>query len=88
MTRPSRRGVRRHIHVEDAVREMSHHDKHVEKAEGRREYHTELTGHDGLSVVAHKGPPTLRLNASTSGIPQARVCLMSMRVRGGGRARP
>ena len=58
--RPWGRGVCGHIRVEDAAREMCHHDKHVEEAKGRRDHHAEITRDDGLGMIAHKRLPALR----------------------------
>jgi len=39
---------------------MFHHDKDVEEARGRRDRYAEVTGDDGLGVIADKRPPALR----------------------------
>ena len=59
LQRPWGCGICRHIHVEDAASQMFHHDKHVEEAKGRRDHHTEVTGHDRLGMIADKGSPAL-----------------------------
>src|SRR5919106_132880 len=48
---PLRSGMRRDVDVnESATGEFNHHE-HIEHAEGRRDHHTEVTGHDALGVI-------------------------------------
>ena len=56
---PGGGGMRGHIDVQNPACCMFHEHKHVEETTGRRDHHTEITGHDRLGMIAHKGPPSL-----------------------------
>ena len=71
LQRPRGRGMRRHIGMEDAAGGMFHDHKHVEEAKGRRDHDTEVTRHDRLGMIAHKGLPALGRHAFPSPRVQA-----------------
>ena len=58
--RPARRGVRGDIAMQDTTGRVFHNDKNIEQAKGGRHHHTEITRHNGLSMVAYKCCPALR----------------------------
>ena len=68
---PGGRGMCRHIDMQDPACRVFHEHKHVEEAKGRRDHDTEVTGHDRLGMIAHKGPPALRRRAFPSTRVQA-----------------
>jgi hypothetical protein len=45
--------------MEDAASGMFHKDKDIQEPEGCRHNNAEITGHDGLGMIAHKGLPAL-----------------------------
>ena len=55
--------MRGHIDVQESTAGMFNNHKHVEQVEGRRNRNTEVTRHNGLGMVAYKGPPALGLYA-------------------------
>src|SRR5262244_3700823 len=55
--------MRRDIGMQDAARGMCHDDEHGEEAKGGGDHHTAITGHNGLSMITHKGLPALGLHA-------------------------
>src|SRR5437773_1326268 len=57
---PGSCGVRCDIAMQDSTRRVFHEHKNIEETKGRRDHHTEVTGHDCLGMIAHKGPPSLR----------------------------
>ena len=64
-------GMRGHIDMQNPACGVFHQHKHVEEAKGRRDHHTEVTGHDRLGMIAHKGPPALRRHTFPSTRVQA-----------------
>src|SRR5262249_49508981 len=56
---PSSRGMHRDIDMQDATGGTFHHNKDIKQAKGGCDHQTEITGHDRLSMVAHKRCPTL-----------------------------
>jgi hypothetical protein len=56
---PQRRGVRRHIDVQDTTCRVFHEYKDVEEPKGRRHHDAEVTGNDRLGMVVDKHPPAL-----------------------------
>src|SRR5438132_4212865 len=69
---PRRCRMRRDIGMQDAARGMFHDDEHVEEAKGGCDHHTEITGHNGLGMIAHKGLPALGRRTFPSPRVQAR----------------
>ena len=68
---PRRCRMRRDIGMHDAARGMVHDDEYVEEAKGCCDHHAEITGHDGLGMIAHKGLPSLGRRAFPSPRVQA-----------------
>ena len=50
----------REIAVQNAATSHLHHHEHVQHSETNRDGYQEVSGHDGLGVVADKRPPVLR----------------------------
>ena len=59
-------GMCGHIDMQYPACRVFHEHKHVEEAKGRRHHDTEITGHDRLGMIAHKGSPALRRRAFPS----------------------
>jgi hypothetical protein len=59
LDRPWRRGMRRHIGIQNPASRMFHDHKDIEETKGRRHHHAEVTGDDGLGMIANKGPSAL-----------------------------
>ena len=55
--------MRRDMGMQDATGRMFQQHKHGEQTQGCRDHDTEVARHNGLDMVAHKGPPALRLHA-------------------------
>ena len=68
---PGSGGMRGHIDMQNPACRVFHEHKHGEEAKGRRNHHTEITGHDRLGMMAHKGPPSLGRGAFPSPRVQA-----------------
>jgi hypothetical protein len=66
LERPRRRGMCSCIDMQDPVGRVFHDDKHVKQAKGGRDYHTEVTRDDRLSMIADKGAPALSGRAFAS----------------------
>ena len=56
---PGSSGMGRHIDVEDTPRRVFHEHEDIQETKGRRHDDAEITGHDGLGMIAHKGLPAL-----------------------------
>jgi len=69
---PRRGRMRRDMGMQDAARGMLHDDEHLEEPKGCCDHHTEITGHDGLGMIAHKGLPALGRRTFPSPRVQAR----------------
>ena len=63
LERPWRRGMRGHIDVKKSAVGVFDNHKDIEPTEGYRHRHAEVTGHDGLGMIAHKRRPGLRRHA-------------------------
>src|SRR5438445_13134250 len=55
----------RDIAVKNAATSHFHHHEHVQHSEASRDGYQEVSGHDGLGVIADKRPAVLRSCAST-----------------------
>jgi hypothetical protein len=62
----------RDVGMQDSKGRMFHDYKHIEKAEGCRDHHTEITGDNHLRMVADKRAPALRREVLTSILVQTR----------------
>jgi hypothetical protein len=54
LLRPRRRGMCRHIGMQNAVGRVFHDDKDIEQAKGRRDDDAEVARDDGLGMIADK----------------------------------
>src|SRR5260370_17338493 len=50
---------------DDAATSHFHNHEHIQQAESGRYRHQKITRHDGLGVIADKGPPVLRGSSPT-----------------------
>src|SRR6201984_2394560 len=56
----------RDIAVKNAATSHFHHHEHVQHSEASRDGYQEVSGHDGLGVIADKRPPVLRSCSPTA----------------------
>ena len=62
---PLRSRMRRDIDVKESAARILNDHKHVEHAKRRRDYHTEITGHYALGMIADERGPGLGLMTLT-----------------------
>jgi hypothetical protein len=65
-------GMVGYMRMENPAAGVFRHDKHIEEAKRGRDHHAEIAGDDRLGMIAHKGAPALRWDASMSSMVQAR----------------
>jgi hypothetical protein len=56
---PGGSGMGRHMDVEDTPSRVFHEHEDIQETKGRRHDDAEITGHDGLGMITHKGLPAL-----------------------------
>src|SRR5687768_8464558 len=81
LQRPAACWVRGHADMQDSAAGVFHHHKYVERLEGGRDHHAEVTGNDRLGMVAHKGSPALGWDAA---VPPAVEALGHVLAHGAG----
>ena len=59
LDRPGRRGMLRHVPVEDPTRTDFKDDKDIENATADSDGGEEVTGHDAMRMIPHKRRPPL-----------------------------
>jgi hypothetical protein len=63
LQRPLGRRMSGHGGMQDTVRGLFHHDKHIQEAKSGGDHHAEVARDDHLRMSADKGPPALRREA-------------------------
>ena len=63
LERPLRRGMRRHIDVQQSAARMFDDHKDIEDAKGCRHCNTKVAGHNRLGMIPDEGRPSLGLHA-------------------------